>query len=87
MPPERASARRIGGNAVNHPGRADRAHRGADEGVLAGIVLVDLEVAGGILHQHLVLARGAERAKADDMEVAADRPHLMCRSSELVAAL
>ena len=33
-----AASRRIGGNAVNHPGCADRTHRRTDKGVLAGMV-------------------------------------------------
>lgn len=40
----------IGGNAINHPGRANCPHRSADEGILAGVVLIDLEVSSGVLH-------------------------------------
>src|SRR6516164_10537969 len=69
------TARRIGGDAVDDPESAHRAHRIAHEDIQAGIVLVDLEIAGGILHQHLVLTRSAEWAEADSMKVAADRPH------------
>ena len=71
--PAAASARRIGSNAVDGPGRADRTHRVAHEGIQACVVLVDLEIPGSVLHQHLVLARGAELTEADDVKVAADR--------------
>ena len=67
--------RRIGGDAVDHPGRADRAHRISHEGIQAGIVLVDLEIAAGILHQHFVPTRSAQRAEADNVKVATDRSH------------
>src|SRR6266852_4765305 len=72
----RGAARRMGGDAVDYPGSADRAHRIAHEGIQAGIVLVDLEIAAGILHQHFVLTRSAERAEADNVKVAADRSEI-----------
>ena len=74
-----SAARRIGGDAVNHPRSANRAHRRTDEGILAGTVLVNLEIPGRILHQHLVLARRAERAKADNVKVTADRTNQVYR--------
>src|SRR5262249_12815749 len=75
------TAWRIGGDAVDHPGSARPSHRIAHEGIQAGIVLVDLEIAGGILHQHFVPTRSTERAEANDMEIAADcSDHLAAES-------
>ena len=74
-----SAARVCGGNTIDHPGRSDLTHRVTDECIEGGVVLVDLEIAGSVLHQHFVLAGSAERTKADDMEIAADRTNEVCR--------